>query len=643
MAELEAILEHHEPGQSNGPINWQTVLNLITQKPQEVTSCTLRDILLFGTTHTRPFGPNFDSIDYTNPIPLSLIYAVLNVSHTQVYDVNVVINFAFRNPAISIEVFKVILAHFSSDFKLLTGLIRSTWNVTKTQILLHTFPKAHASIIKYAIFDDMGTTESIIKTAMTDATFFGGTKTLRDVLLSKADENDLYPILSLVLRLKQDTVRMMIHRKILVKRDVSEFALLHAAITSGISEISDEEDSVVGFKWISLNTIKMLIELNPQALGNKGYQGYLPLHYALVRSHRPISRGMVQLLIEEGIKYNVGGDNALGGLLIQGPPTKLNNLPLLYLFQGVLVSAETFCSILRFLFKPECPILSKNDVIKYKLLYHLIENRNSFGSELLIVGSHIPEVLQAKTHEGNLPIHFAVKKRCLDLMGIRYLLSGDHDGRSIMIKNDNGHTALDLFFCNVNIEKRENFWECLELFWEISSSLPILQCAGDAGMKEKHMKEIMVRFDCIRNLDLDGRPLLHHAVANQSRKRYQSMKFIINVNPTAASIPDQEGRLPLFLALETTTWFNWVRRIKDIAEANYVNETDCRSGLYPFMSAAARQGKCQDLDSIYHLLRLSPHHLDYNPCLSSQDKDFLTRQMIPSPMTGKKRIRSQLD
>ena len=162
-------------------------------------------------------------------------------------------------------------------------------------------------------------------------------------------------------------------------------------------------------------------------------------------------------------------------------------------------------------------------------------------------------------------------------------------------------------------------------------------------MKEKHMKEIMVRFDCIRNLDLDGRPLLHHAVANQNRKRYQSMEFIININPTAASISDQEGRLPLFLALETTTWFNWVRRIKDIAEANYVNETDCRSGLYPFMCAAARQGKCQDLDSNYHLLRLSPHHLDDNPSLSSQDKDLLTRQMIPSPMTGKKRIRSQLD
>jgi len=614
-----SYLEYHAQ-LSNGKISWQDVLTLITQNPQEVTPWTLQDILKVGTND----GENFEDIDCSNPIPLSLIQALLKVPHVLVYDMNIVINLAFRNPAITIDVFNVILLHSMSpvnpdplDYKHFAHLT-SSWNVAKTRILLHSFPNAQVCILKDAILHDY--TESIINEAMIDADFFGVTKALRDILLSKVEEPYSLPIFTKVVHLNQETVQKMIHLDILVKRDVWKFELLHAAIL-------DKNKYRYRIAADRVKMLKLLINLNPQAMWIQNKTGYSALHCAIVQCpHHEI----LQLLIEEGVKFNIGGKNGLGGLLIPDQ-TNSKSLPLLDLFKDK-VETYDLCKMLCFLFKSDGPIvLPRNDIIKeYKLLYHLIENRLKFTSELMIIGNAFPDLLQARTHEGNLPIHFAVKKKILDLEGIKLLLNGDTDGRSLMIENDNGHTALELFFLNV-IKETKDFWECLELFWEKSRGLPLLQCAYNARMEEGLLKKIIIRFDdCIHNLDSKGCTLLHCAVLNQKQGRFPSLEFIINTNPTAGSIPDTDGRLPLYLALESTPYFNWTRRIKAVAESYYVNGVDCKSGLYPFMYAASRRGRDQDLDSIYHLLRQSPHHLDHHGVFSLHKKG----------MTDKKRVRT---
>jgi len=67
--------------------------------------------------------------------------------------------------------------------------------------------------------------------------------------------------------------------------------------------------------------IRELIRAYPLSLSHKG-NGDLPLAYACLYNHQSLD--VIELLLEEGIKYKVGGSNAAGGLLSGYPHSLLH-------------------------------------------------------------------------------------------------------------------------------------------------------------------------------------------------------------------------------------------------------------------------------------------------------------------------------
>jgi ankyrin repeat protein len=84
------------------------------------------------------------------------------------------------------------------------------------------------------------------------------------------------------------------------------------------------------------------------------------------------------------------------------------------------------------------------------------------------------------------------------------------------------------------------------------------------------------------------------------------LKLIVEWNPDAAKMSDAQGRLPLTLALmHNKPWEKGVEALV-LAAPRALETRDIQSGLYPFQVAATH---CDDLATIFHLLRSFPQHV----------------------------------
>ena len=157
----------------------------------------------------------------------------------------------------------------------------------------------------------------------------------------------------------------------------------------------------------------------------------------------------------------------------------------------------------------------------------------------------------------------------------------------------------------------EKFWQELEICWMISDQIPLLQAAL-GKVSSARIAEIIKRFEkCVSVLDQHGRTPLHVAVESDIDS-FEDLEPILELNPLAASIRDKNKRLPLHIALEKKN-FSWFLGIKQIIDSNpeAVENVDVNNGLFPFMMAAATP--CNEIDSVYNLLRLSPDKLLVGP------------------------------
>ena len=109
--------------------------------------------------------------------------------------------------------------------------------------------------------------------------------------------------------------------------------------------------------------------------------------------------------------------------------------------------------------------------------------------------------------------------------------------------------------------------------------------------------------------DSFGRTPLHIAALIGSSCSTEALQSLIDANPNAPRMTDNEGRLPIDWAAESpnTPIKNLSLLIK--GEPRAVDTRDLRNGYYPFVSAAISE--YTSVNNTYYLLRAKPHVLSY--------------------------------
>ena len=385
-----------------------------------------------------------------------------------------------------------------------------------------------------------------------------------------------------------------------------------------------------------ISLARLLIELDPKALETRAtdWRGSdsIPLHF--ICQGRCVK--LFKVFVEEGVRRGI---SSRGGLLM----TNRYNLNCLEMvlsndFRG---PGKTY-QILMYLI--ETGLLKKSDVVHFQLLHRVVQHRGpDFEKSALALLSLAPEAIYASNDLGNFPTHSTIvdrfPSRRITFASINpnmlalLLQEGLHKGNitqydsfgGLLVPNKVGETTLDLIMrfgremetgeivnfegCNVK------FWQCLDLCWNRTNKLPLLQAAAFV-VSSARLRTIIKRYDCINNTDEHGNHPLHFAlerrrsfVTSSSIFSSSCIRDILNANPNAASKKNAMGQLPLHIALQGTRGcFDWNNVIQPILNASYeaIDESDPSTGLYPFILAATSKGH---IESTYYLLRQSPQLL----------------------------------
>jgi ankyrin repeat protein len=108
--------------------------------------------------------------------------------------------------------------------------------------------------------------------------------------------------------------------------------------------------------------------------------------------------------------------------------------------------------------------------------------------------------------------------------------------------------------------------------------------------------------------DLGRTPL--HVAASCGSCSFEALERLLQANPKAPRMTDNEGRLPIDWAAESpnTQLRNLSLLMK--GEPRAIDTRDLRDGHYPFVSAAL-SGDQANINTTYYLLRAKPHVLKY--------------------------------
>ena len=108
-------------------------------------------------------------------------------------------------------------------------------------------------------------------------------------------------------------------RKSLTKEYAAEVVQILERAAKDIADQTDEclQKLDVSMKKHDQNALKKMISASPSSLSHVNEFGQLPIQKASLRD--PHTVGYVPLLAKEGVKYNVGGEDKCGGLLLGDP------------------------------------------------------------------------------------------------------------------------------------------------------------------------------------------------------------------------------------------------------------------------------------------------------------------------------------
>ncbi len=317
-----------------------------------------------------------------------------------------------------------------------------------------------------------------------------------------------------------------------------------------------------------IETTKLILKKYPQVLSFHVLQwaGSIVLHTAC--SRQPENITLINLLVEEGLNYNVGGSDARGGLLVKD---NFNHTPL-----NFLVSKNAI-QTLRQLQNHDPPNLYPRDVIECQLFSNV---HSTFHADMVrflvrLCPESVSQVFDI--FDGN----FLINYMCITVADCRFLLRvipilveegirqelGGEYGIGGLFVVQAGLSCIDLL-----IDRRRQSWDVLA---------PIIHNSiGDA-------------------------PILHGAILAHSISISYSthIQSICQYFENSAQIRDSKGRLPIHLAAEQG--LRWKEdNMEDIVKANLpaVKEKDPLSGLPVYALAAV--GEDSSLSTVYELLCL---------------------------------------
>jgi ankyrin repeat protein len=365
-----------------------------------------------------------------------------------------------------------------------------------------------------------------------------------------------------------------------VDRDQAK-QLLDQVISYLIMELKFQECSVEDIHNCIVRLLKELVLMHwweyledfvvnyPNLLSAKDSDDNLPLHHVCKSQDTPIN--LIRLVIESGMEVEVGGKKARGGLVI---PNNRNEYPLQLLCNR---SCKSNNQLLKHLIKMRPKLVLKRDYKKLNLLHYVANGGKVNVAKQLLKAC--PESISFVDENGRLPIHVACLHSCsvpqsqlLRLLlkeGIKQKIEGKG---GLLLVDDTGKSALDYAIDKLPCDERR--WSSMNVLAEgIAPDLPLIQAAIHDGAPQWKIFSLLLKF------------------------------------PHAATIKDEDGRLPLHVFLE-----------KDGALPNYVYEKIISSntaavkelsgftGLYPFLIAATLD--TFNVNSLYRLLRLDPSILE---------------------------------
>jgi len=223
-----------------------------------------------------------------------------------------------------------------------------------------------------------------------------------------------------------------------------------------------------------------LIQAFPAALSHTNDQGQLPIHSAAWNNH---SMPFVTLLVEEGVKLNVGGEGNRGGLLVEDPYS--NHNPKHNVLQ-LLVNAKsdedpatcdlTYLQVLKEL--RESNLLRKEDIKEYSMLYSSCFSGAKERFKYLVDCD--PQALKESVYNGKPLIHAVIDSifRGIDEFAMMVKAGHEHfpedtDLGFLFKKDENGKTACESAFANYG--KEETTKIILECIPEESNPHPIFR------------------------------------------------------------------------------------------------------------------------------------------------------------------------
>ena len=311
-------------------------------------------------------------------------------------------------------------------------------------------------------------------------------------------------------------------------------------------------------------TLKKLIHDFPSSLEYKNDKGQLPIQSAVWTDG--VSVGYVPLLAEQGIKYNVGGDDKRGGLLLEDPTSddNMNVLQLLVYLKDARNPITTDTAHLNTMKDlRDMNFLVKNDIKDHDLIVWACGSKKKLRFQYLADWSQ--DGLKTHTYKCFPIFHWIIKHRSItDGYFPTFLKTSlerhPRNAGLIFQKDQHGKTACEYAF-------------------------------------DRHGKEETLNI--LRDLippDAPQFPILHHVAKHAPQYmddfaiRYPSSIHTLDSFGCTISEDESQGRIPA----------------SDSTHTYRINGTSMIGpGLYPFMVAAC--GNTSDhLSAVYCLLRRDP-------------------------------------
>jgi hypothetical protein len=308
------------------------------------------------------------------------------------------------------------------------------------------------------------------------------------------------------------------------------------------------------------DTLQQIIDNVPSSLSHEDEDGCLPILSA-VRSNQSLQ--YVPLLAKEGVKHNVDGDNARGGLLGFG-----NVLQELADQDDHIDDDPLYLDVIKKL--RESKLLLREDIEKHQLLYYACRPKTLMRFEYF--SGWCPAGLKTHQATGHPLIH--------GIIGIFHYSSRIEDF-SIFLKSALKYHPNDL-----------------GLLFQMDREG---QTACERAFKKYGNDKTMSAIGELIPFDDPKLPILHHVAEHVP----QYMKDFACRYLSAPYLRDSQGRtLPqAALASGNKTFIDDPMFFLEMSDEQ-VREIDPGSDLYPFMVAAS--GQTCDLSAVYALMKRNP-------------------------------------